>query len=105
MEGKLLSILACIIIIIISTILTGTEDIYHMAAIPLVLTKLPHHTLEVISANMLSDGCIRYPNFKRDGKASGNARYEMTMAAQVKDYLQHLFDTVYGQFSSTGLTG
>lgn len=37
---------------------------------------------------MFADGSIRYPNISRDGKASGNARYEMTMKASVVGYLQ-----------------
>lgn len=41
--------------------------------------------------------------FKRNGKASGNARYEMTMAAAVHYYISVLFNIVYGQYSASGL--
>lgn len=77
----------------------------HTAGIPVILSGLSPHTLQVMSANLLGDGSIRYPNFSRDGKASGNARYEMTMSAKVVAYMQHLFDTTYGQFSLNGLKG
>lgn len=60
----------------------------------------------------MGDGSIRFPNLARDGKISGNARYEMTMSSKVVDYIQHLFETIYprlkakgGQFSKTGLKG
>nr|YP_007475439.1 hypothetical protein H888_mgp06 [Microbotryum cf. violaceum BFL-2013]AGE14652.1 hypothetical protein [Microbotryum cf. violaceum BFL-2013] len=52
---------------------------------------------------MLGDGSVRYPNFSRDRKASGNARYEMTMSAAAYGYVMSLYETVYAQYSSSGI--
>lgn len=48
---------------------------------------------------MLGDGSIRYPNLRRDGKAQGNARYEMSMSAKAYGYMQSLFESTFAQFS------
>jgi len=85
--------------------ITGLNYIVFIVGIPAILSSLPRHTLELISANLLGDGSIRFTNLARDGKISGNARYEMTMSSKVVDYIQHLFETIYGQFSKTGLKG
>jgi len=82
----------------------GDYDIHCLSMIPLALSKLPRRTLEIMSANILADGCLRYSNFKRDGVAKGNARYEMTMSAKALGYIQYLLDTVYAPFSNSGLS-
>ena len=82
----------------------GDYDIHCLSMIPLALSKLPRRTLEIMSANILADGCLRYSNFKRDGVAKGNARYEMTMSAKALGYIQYLLDTVYAPFINSGLS-
>jgi hypothetical protein len=52
---------------------------------------------------MLGDGSVRYPNFSRDRKVTGNARYSMTMSTTAYGYMKQLFDTIYAQYSSSGL--
>ena len=107
MEGNFITVYCIMGVTVIFTLsfpLTGLDYIL-IAGIPSILSNLPRQTLEVISANLLGDGCIRFPNSLRNGKLSGNARYEMTMSAKVLGYMQHLYDTIYGQFSITGLRG
>ncbi|MBW5719173.1 hypothetical protein GQQ29_26445 [Klebsiella pneumoniae] len=70
---------------------------------PTALLALPRHTLEVITGNMLGDGSVRYPNFSRDGRITGNARYSMTMSTKAYEYILQLFNSIYSQFSSSGL--
>ena len=72
-------------------------------SLPAILLALPRKTLETMTGNMLGDGSIGYPNLGRDGEPKGNARYGMTMSAKVKAYLQSLFDTIYAQYSNSGL--
>lgn len=52
---------------------------------------------------MLGDGSVGYPNFARNGKASGNARYSMTMSAAAQGYITSLYNNVYAQYSITGV--
>lgn len=73
------------------------------ASVPPLLLSLPRKTLEVFTGNILGDGSVRYPNFSRDRKASGNARYEMTMSAAAYGYVMSLYETVYAQYSSSGI--
>jgi len=40
----------------------GDYDIHCLSMIPLALSKLPRRTLEIMSANILADGCLRYSN-------------------------------------------
>lgn len=71
-----------------------------MSSVPTVLLSLPRATLETMTGNMLGDGSVSYPNFARNGKASGNARFAMTMSAKAYHYLLSLANGVYSQFSS-----
>lgn len=71
-----------------------------MSSIPAVLLSLPRATLETMTGNMLGDGYVGYPNHGRDGKASGNARFAMTMSAKAYSYLLSLANGIYGQFST-----
>jgi len=106
MEGKLIifyfTIIACAGLLLTHFFINQDYNIYLMS-LPVPLTVLPRKTLEIMSANLLADGGIRYPNISRDGKASGNARYSMTMKASVVCYLQWLYDNVYSTFSTSGL--
>ena len=74
-----------------------------LATLPTVLQAVPRTTLDTIAGNLLGDGSIGYSNLSRDGVARGNARYGMTMAAKVYDYLLNLYNTTYAQYSSSGL--
>jgi hypothetical protein len=107
MEGKWINILiytmAAIFLISCIFVYQQGYETHSLSIIPLALSKLPRKTLEVMSANLLADGSIRYSNFKRDGEAKGNARYEMTMGAKAFGYIQSLFDTIYASFSTSGL--
>lgn len=70
---------------------------------PVALQAVPRKTLDTITGNMLGDGYIGYSNLGRDGSARGNARYGMTMAAKVYDYMLSLYNSTYAQFSKSGL--
>lgn len=74
-----------------------------MTSVPVVLSSLPRKSLETMTGNMLGDGSVGYPNFAREGKASGNARYAMTMSAKAHDYLLSLASGVYSQYSDYAL--
>lgn len=52
---------------------------------PVILSNVSKPTLETITGNMLGDGSIGYWTLARDGKASGNARYAITMSASSYD--------------------
>lgn len=67
--------------------------------VPIVLSSLSRKSLETMTGNMLGDGSVSYPNFARNGKASGNARFAMTMSVKAHDYLLSLANGVYSQFS------
>lgn len=71
-----------------------------MSSVPAVLLSIPRATLETMTGNMLGDGYVGYPNHGRDGKASGNARFAMTMSAKAYGYLLSLANGIYGQFST-----
>ena len=74
-----------------------TENSYSMINIipcsytlPAALLTVSRSTLETFTGNMLGDGSIQYPNFSRDKRITGNARYAMTMSSKVHDYLLSL---------------
>jgi formate hydrogenlyase subunit 3/multisubunit Na+/H+ antiporter MnhD subunit len=105
LTSSYLSILVPIVFVVSLILLDEEPSNIHMASIPGIITSLPRATLETITGNLLGDGGIQYSNFKRDGKVSGNARYGMTMAAAVFNYMNDLFNSTYAQFSTlTGLT-
>ena len=90
-----------------SVVLCLAEDAFiciHHFSIPAIISTLPRSTIETMTGNLLGDGGIHYPNLKRNGKATGNARFGMTMAAAVHNYISTLFNSVYAQYSTpTGL--
>ena len=74
-----------------------------MSILPPILALLPKNVLHTITGNMLGDGGIGYSNLKRDRIASGNARYGMTMDTYSYDYINFLFNTIYYNYSKSGL--
>jgi LAGLIDADG DNA endonuclease family len=52
---------------------------------------------------MLGDGGIQYKKVLSNRKVIGNAKYGMTMDTYSLNYLNHLYETVYKSFSSSGL--
>jgi hypothetical protein len=74
------------------------SDAMYMSLPPLFLA-LPKNHQEIVTGNMLGDGGISY----RQGVKKANARYNMTMKASSKSYMQYLLDTVYGSYCGTGL--
>lgn len=105
MEGKILlaPLFICTVIIFHLELMPFDTALHLSFTLPLSLSSLPSRTLEIISGNMLGDGGIGYPNFSRDKKASGNARYAMTMSARTKSYMLHLLEVVYTPYSLSGL--
>lgn len=63
---------------------------------------IPKSTLHTITGNMLGDGSIR---FNKNNNLIGEAKYAMTMDVYSLNYLNHLFDKIYSQYSSTGIKG
>lgn len=106
MEGEYTYItyyLICTLTLYTFTLMTPEMCDSNMLSIPVVLAALPTQTLHAMTGNLLGDGSIRYPNFGRDNRASGNARYEMTMGAAALGYMTILYDTIYANYSSSSL--
>lgn len=78
-----------------STYVLDDSIITQMTNVPVVLSMLSRKSLETMTGNMLGDGSVGY----RNGKASGNARFAMTMSVKAHDYLLYLANGVYSQFS------
>jgi len=110
MEGNLSKIKLFLFIIIISflylnilySILNYNINVYCLT-IPPFLLQIPKNTLHIITGNMLGDGSIQYKKVLKNGKVIGNAKFSMTMDTYSLNYLNHLYQTVYGQFSLSGL--
>jgi hypothetical protein len=71
------------------------------SALPALLLSVPRQRLETFTGNMLGDGSILYPNFSRDKRITGNARYAMTMKASSLSYITSLITKVYSQYNAT----
>lgn len=67
------------------------------------MLSIPKETLHIFTGNMLDDGAIQYKKVFKNGKVTGNAKFGMTMDTYSLNYLNNLYQTVYGQFSSSGL--
>jgi len=100
MEGKLELILYILVAYVLFVLVPHDTTMIYMSSVPTVLLGLPRATLETMTGNMLGDGSVGYPNFARDGKASGNARYAITMSAKAYNYLLSLANGVYSKFST-----
>lgn len=104
MEGLLILLIALLVALCFKfTISIDNQHDIYMQSLPAILLNMPRKSLETITGNLLGDGSIVYPNFSRDRKASGNARYGMTMAAKSYDYMSALYQSVYQPYSASGL--
>src|SRR5580704_3219385 len=84
-------------ITILILILRNIVQYYHLCYIQ-NLKKL-YILLQVICC----DGSIQYNNISIIRKPKGNAKYGMTMDTYSLNYLNHLYENVYGQFSLSGI--
>ena len=76
---------------------TNHYEIY-LSILP-ILKTIPNQTLYTITGNLLGDGSISLNKKNREGK------YSMTMDTYSLNYLNHLFDSIYSQYSSAGIKG
>lgn len=76
-------------------------NIQQLYLLPIFKT-IPKSTLHIITGNMLGDGSIR---INKNNNLIGEAKYTMTMDVYSLNYLNHLFEKIYGQYSSTGIKG
>jgi hypothetical protein len=90
-------------ILFLDTYVSITIPLCEVASIPAILLTVPRRTLETFTGNMLGDRSVRYSNFSRDRKVSGNARYNMTMSVVGYEYLVTLYNTIYAAYSSSGI--
>jgi hypothetical protein len=81
-------------ILFLDTYVSITIPLCEVASIPAILLTVPRRTLETFTGNMLGDRSVRYSNFSRDRKVSGNARYNMTMSVVGYEYLVTLYNTI-----------
>ena len=81
------------------------DDIYLCTLLPAypILETIPKQSLYTITGNMLGDGSIRLN--KNNGIIKPEGKYSMTMDTYSLNYLNHLFDNIYGQFSSNSIKG
>lgn len=70
----------------------------HSAILPIFQT-VSKQTLYTITGNMLGDGSINR------GRGKGAGKYSMTMDAYSLNYLTHLYQKIYGQYSGTKIKG
>lgn len=67
-------------------------------SLPVILLTVPKDILCGITGNLLGDGSLRPGSRTKNGIIRGNARYQMTMRASSKDYLDYLRENVYYYF-------
>lgn len=78
------------------------ELVIYCSSIPAIVKNISKNNLSVITGNMLGDGSIQYSKNKL-GKYSGEARFSMTMDSYSLNYINHLYETIYKEFSSAGI--
>ena len=61
---------------------------------PVILLTAPKDILCSITGNLLGDGSLRPGSRTKNGIIRGNARYQMTMRASSKDYLDYLLKDI-----------
>jgi LAGLIDADG DNA endonuclease family/Proton-conducting membrane transporter len=83
------------IIIIIIFYSDNSFDINYSSILP-ILNSIPATTLHSITGNMLGDGAISLSKGRK-----GEGKYSMTMDVYSLDYLHHLNDNIYSQFTDT----
>jgi Proton-conducting membrane transporter len=66
-------------------------DINCLSILPIIYS-IPKSTLQIITCNMLGDGSISLSK-------GGKGKYSMTMDVYSLDYLNHLNDNIYSQFT------
>lgn len=76
------------------------SDVTLMSSVPAILLSVPRETLETFTGNMLGDGSVRYSNFSRDQRITGNARYAMTMSVEALGYVTSLIEKVYKDYGA-----
>jgi hypothetical protein len=82
---------------------------YSMRVLLPIVRKLSNKELHTFTGNMLGDGSISYPNRSRDknkgktGKSTENPQYKITIDRYSYNYLNELFNSVYINYSSSGL--
>lgn len=79
-----------------------TSDTAMCSLPPLVASGMPKDTLHVITGNLLGDGCLRRTGRKKDGKPTGNARFEMNKAVVAHDKALSTFNNYYKPYSGKG---
>ena len=71
-----------------------------LATVSPIINSIPKDKLYIITGNMLGDGSIQISK-NRKGLYTGKAKYGMTLDAYSINYLNHLYDTVYGEYCSS----
>ena len=72
-----------------------TVDIKYLSIFP-IINSIPNPILHTITGNMLGDGSISLSKFNK-----GEGIYSMTMDVYSLNYLQHLNENIYSQFTNT----
>lgn len=72
------------------------------STIPPQLGDMPTRTLHAITGNMLGDGCLRRTGRKKDGKPTGNARFEMNKGVVAYDQAFDTYNNYYAPYSGVG---
>lgn len=68
---------------------------YYISILP-IINSIPSSTLQTITGNMLGDGSISLSKNNR-----GEGKFSMTMDVYSLNYLHHLNDNIYSQFTNT----
>jgi hypothetical protein len=83
----------CIFIGLLCLILDNYQDIKYLSVLP-IISSIPTLTLQTITGNMLGDGSI---SLSKGNKGEG--KYSMTMDVYSLNYLHHLDEKIYSQFT------
>jgi len=70
-------------------------DINYLSILP-IIHSIPTSTLHAITGNMLGDGSISLSKYNK-----GQGKFAMTMDVYSLNYLQHLSQNIYSQFTDT----
>ena len=75
---------------------------FSISFVPPILKSLPEKTLQIITGNLLGDGSLLLSK-NRAGKYAGEARYSMTLDSYSLNYMNHLYEEIYGQYCTSGI--
>lgn len=75
--------------------LDNSYDIRCLSILP-IINSIPRSTLNSITGNMLGDGSLRLSKLNK-----GEGKYSMTMDVYSLNYLHHLNEKIYSQFTDT----